>query len=234
MDEELLMDDDNDMDIDDFKTKPLTSLRRTVQNDIFRQRPAITPPRMPKLPTFTIPNREPSPIMPDPFDCYNVPTRRPVPPPPIPRAEARFQPGRIMSAHMDAYDLPRRSILRTSRVDDHDDRFENDRYLSGASRNHYAGNDSAGIFANTSLRRPSPPPMPSHSHHSGYRIVISNLEDTITDGEIRELFEDVGPLISSKMIRQGIAEVIYHNEGDAEVAVETYHNRLVIFNSVYY
>lgn len=222
MDEELLVDEhDMEIDLDTFKTKPLASLRRTVQNDNFRHRPApaLPIPRMPSLPTFSIQNREPSPVLPDPFDCYNVPTRRHVPPPPIPRSE-RFQAGRVMSAHMDAYELPRKSILRPSRIDDHDDRFESDRYVSSEARARYASNDSAGIFANTNIRRPSPPPI-----SSGHRIIVSNLDQSITEGDIRELFEDIGVLVSSRIIRPGIAEVMYQNEGDAEIALETYHNR---------
>jgi polymerase delta-interacting protein 3 len=237
MDEGLLIDED-DMEIDDlstFKTKPLSSLRRTVQNDAYRQRPVITPPRMPRLPTFSIQNtREPSPpILPDPFDCYNVPTRRPVPPPPIPRVERYQTAGRPMSAHMDAYDLPRKSILRgTSRAGgalaltggDHDDRFESDRYISSESRlassSHYPS-ESAGIFASSHLRRPSPPSLSA----GGVRVIVSNLDPSITESDIRELFEDVGPLHAARLIRPGSAEVIYQNPGDNEIAVETYHNR---------
>jgi polymerase delta-interacting protein 3 len=235
MDEQLLVDED-DMEIDDistFKTKPLSSLRRTVQNDIYRQRPAITPPRMPRLPTFSIQNtRDPSPPhLPDPFDCYNVPTRRPVPPPPIPRAERYQTAGRPMSAHMDAYDLPRKSILRgatrsgaalTLSGGDHDDRFESDRYISSESRlssSHYPS-ESAGIFASSHLRRPSPPPIAA-----GVRVIVSNLDPSISESDIRELFEDVGQLHGARLIRPGSAEVIYQNQGDAEIAVETYHNR---------
>lgn len=223
MDEELLV-DDMDMDVDNFKTKPLASLKRTVQNDIYRHKKTstTTPPRMPRLPTFSIANnnipssREDSP---DPFDCYKVPTRRPlIPPPPLPRSDC-FQAGRVMSAHMDAYDLPRKSILRQA-SSDHDDRFESDRYIVAEPRAHYSHADSQGLFANVSMRRPSPPPITP-----GYKIIVHNLNPTISEGEIRELFEDIGVLLSARMIRTGCAEVCYESKGDAEVAMETYHNR---------
>lgn len=215
MDEDMLVDEDMELiNLETFKTKPLGSLRRTVKNDIFR-----TVPRMPKLPTFHIPNREPSPVDDDPFDVYTVPTRRIIPPPPLPGRAERFHPARsMMSAHMDEY-APRKGILRGQLGgSDHDDRFESDRYITSESYSRH-GSDSAGIFAN-SMQRPSPPPI-----STGTRVIISNLDLTITDGDISELFEDVGHLSSHRLVQPGIAEVIYEDAGDAERAVELYHNR---------
>lgn len=223
MDEELLVDDDDleMMDVDSFKTKPLGSLKRTVKNDIFRQRSVVTPPRMPKLPSFSISNREASPLDDiDPFDVYTVPTRRIIPPPPLPGRSERFHPARgIMSAHMDEYG-PRKSILRGAVGNDHDDRFESDRYISSEPRiSRHTVNESAGIFAN-SLRRPSPPPL-----HPGTRVIVSNLDEAISAGDIGELFEDLGTLLSHRILHPGVAEVVYADPGDAERAVEAYHNR---------
>lgn len=218
MDEDMLIDDnDMELDLDAFKTKPIGSLKRTVKNDIFRHR--ITPPRMPKLPTFSIANREPSPLDDiDPFDVYTVPTRRIIPPPPILARAEHFHPARgLMSAHMDEY-LPKKSILRQS-SNDHDDRFESDRYISSEPRSSRSIGESAGIFAN-STRRPSPPPI-----SVGTRVIVSNLDDSISANDIAELFEDLGPLISHRIIRPGVAEVVYVDSGDAERAVEAYHNR---------
>jgi hypothetical protein len=39
------------------------------------------------------------------------------------------------------------------------------------------------------------------------------------------LFEDVGELLVSRLVRPGVAEVIYKTLKDAAKAVETYHNR---------
>jgi RNA recognition motif. (a.k.a. RRM, RBD, or RNP domain) len=203
LDEDLLMEhDDIELDeLNNFNIKPNT-LRRTISNEMFR-----TPPRMPKLPTFSIENPEI-----DPFDCYIVPTRRPtVPLPPLP---ARRPSSKIMTAHMDSYPMePRKSILRSvGRSDEHDDRFENDRYVVKESR--YAHDESAGIFART--EGPS---------KGGYSVIVGNLDAAVTQSEVRELFEDIGALKSCKMIRPGTAEVIYENYGDAERSVDTYHNR---------
>lgn len=221
---DLLMDDEDDFDMSDLQLKPIGSIKRTVRNDIAYR---AAPPSMPKLPHFNI-NQEISRLSPDPFDCYVVPTRRPIPVPPIrsERLDRGYQAGRPMSAHMDAYE-PRKSILRPSVRDDHDDRFDDDRYFaSSASVRSRLNNDSrdrnesAGIFAKLPVRGTSPPPA-----QVGHRIIISNLHTTVTESDVRELFEDVGPLVSAHLVRPGIAEVIYKNLGNAEEAVETYHNR---------
>ncbi|XP_033229846.1 uncharacterized protein LOC117181363 [Belonocnema kinseyi] len=65
----------------------------------------------------------------------------------------------------------------------------------------------------------------SASHTTGYRIVVSNLQANVTQEDIKELFEDVGELLISRLVRPGTAEVIYKTLKDATKAVETYHNR---------
>ncbi|XP_043274069.1 uncharacterized protein [Venturia canescens] len=65
----------------------------------------------------------------------------------------------------------------------------------------------------------------SSSHSTGYRIVVSNLQANVTQEDIKELFEDVGELLVSRLVRPGTAEVIYKTLKDATKAVETYHNR---------
>lgn len=42
---------------------------------------------------------------------------------------------------------------------------------------------------------------------------------------IQELFADIGDLLKSKVIRPGVAEVIYNHRADAIQAVDVYHNR---------
>jgi hypothetical protein len=41
----------------------------------------------------------------------------------------------------------------------------------------------------------------------------------------QELFEDVGPLVTSRLVRPGTAEVVYQVHKDAVKAVDLYHNR---------
>lgn len=65
----------------------------------------------------------------------------------------------------------------------------------------------------------------SPSTPTGHRIVVSNLQPSVTHEDIRELFEDIGPLMTSRLVRPGTAEVVYENHKDAVKAVDVYHNR---------
>jgi hypothetical protein len=224
----MMMDEDSDdedlayQDLKVLKAQASASLRRTVKNDIFSSSP---PRHMPRLPTFSIANREPSPPSLDPFDCYVVPTRRSVAPPPMPPRLERLHSGSKMSAHMDSYDRPsQKGILRQSSRTDHDDRFESDRYMVPESaRARRYSNDSAGIFAKV-VDHKLPSSLP---RTKGYRIIISNLVPSVSENDVEELFGEVGDLLAAKLIRPGVAEVLYRNEGDAEKAHEIYHNRLI-------
>ncbi|XP_017878739.1 polymerase delta-interacting protein 3-like isoform X2 [Ceratina calcarata] len=77
----------------------------------------------------------------------------------------------------------------------------------------------------STLPRPKTSSSSSSPQSSGYRIVVSNLQANVTQEDIKELFEDVGELLVSRLVRPGTAEVIYKTLKDATKAVETYHNR---------
>jgi len=93
------------------------------------------------------------------------------------------------------------------------------------------------LSSNIHSRLDTAPSMRSNSHGilsqpktkvvvpMGHRIVVSNLQPTVTQDDIRELFEDIGHLLVAKLVRPGTAEVIYKNLKDAQKAVDTYHNR---------
>lgn len=66
--------------------------------------------------------------------------------------------------------------------------------------------------------------LPS-SPTAGYRIVVSNLHAKVIHQDIQELFGDIGDLIEARLVRPGVAEVIYRSLKDAEKAVDAYHNR---------
>ncbi|XP_057658407.1 polymerase delta-interacting protein 3-like isoform X2 [Diorhabda carinulata] len=76
--------------------------------------------------------------------------------------------------------------------------------------------ESHGIFSTAKTKVVVP---------AGHRIVVSNLQPTVTQDDIKELFEDIGQLLTAKLVRPGVAEVIYKNLKDAQKAVDTYHNR---------
>lgn len=235
------MDVDYDMEVD--IRRPMGPLKRTVRNEMF-----TVPSTMPPLPTFSrnVRNSSPPPTSSssswntDPFDCYEVHTTRPVmskappPPPSIPRYD----------------DIPpRRGIARARSPPPHPMYAEDRPHLSSTMRARLERapnpNESMGIFAKM--------PPEDHQHHSsssssssrhhhhhhhqqplspspsppitGYRIVVSNLHSSVTQNDIKELFEDIGDLLESRLVRPGVAEVIYRTLKDAEEAVDTYHNR---------
>ncbi|KAJ6639213.1 polymerase delta-interacting protein 3 [Pseudolycoriella hygida] len=80
-------------------------------------------------------------------------------------------------------------------------------------------NMSMGMFSNPYTKPMLPPKT------SGYRIVVSNLHSSVSQSDIKELFEDIGTLVEARLVRTGVAEVIYSSMKDAETAVDTYHNR---------
>ncbi|EAU77553.3 AGAP000924-PA [Anopheles gambiae str. PEST] len=166
----------------------------------------------------------------DPFDHYEV-NQRPnmsVPPPPLPVSSSSSS-------------RPLRSILRTRPSTTPPPTGNGGAgvpaNLSPSMRARLERapnpNKSMGIFAhnfngdppikNYRTRTPSPPPPPTLT--TGYRIVVSNLHPSVTQLDIKELFEDIGDLLESRLVRPGIAEVIYRNLKDAERAVDAYHNR---------
>jgi hypothetical protein len=67
----------------------------------------------------------------------------------------------------------------------------------------------------------------STEHHGGASVLISNLNPTITQSDIIELYGEVGSLAAVNMINQTTALVTYHNSSDAFRAVKVYHNRLL-------
>ena len=46
---------------------------------------------------------------------------------------------------------------------------------------------------------------------AGHRVSVSNLHPVATHEDIKELFGNIGPTASSKMIRPGTAIVVFHN-----------------------
>lgn len=59
----------------------------------------------------------------------------------------------------------------------------------------------------------------------GTKIVIKNLQTSVSQEDILELFGDIGALRRAKLVTPGHAEVTFVNKSDAARAVEIYHNR---------
>lgn len=122
---------------------------------------------------------------------------------------------------------------RGAYIDDHQLSYEMRNRLERAPD---AG-QSAGTFSNpytlqnnhsskpVAAAQPKAVSSASSSVVGGYRIVVSNLHSSVSQSDIRELFEDIGELVDARLVRPGVAEVIFRTLKDSELAVDTYHNR---------
>ncbi|KAM7348524.1 uncharacterized protein ACRADG_007795 isoform 2-T2 [Cochliomyia hominivorax] len=210
------VDYDNMEKMEEEEYAAASRLSRTVQNDIAYE---LAPPAPRRLNSWGSTSNEHF----DPFDVYEVPYST--------RHERRMSP--------DLPAPPSKGILRSSSLRDRSPDAYSRRYLPEQtshlsyemrSRLERAPDPHAsmGIFSNplkpsSSSSMSSGSMMPTSS--SGYRIVVSNLHTSVTQSDIKELFEDIGELIDSRIVRPGVAEVIYKSLVDAEKAVDTYHNR---------
>ncbi|KAH8276670.1 hypothetical protein KR044_007629 [Drosophila immigrans] len=70
-----------------------------------------------------------------------------------------------------------------------------------------------------------PLPLSVVNNKPGYRLLVSNLHANVTTADIRELFNDIGPMYDAHVVRPGTAEVIYKSLEHAEMAVDAYHQR---------
>lgn len=213
----------NTMDVDE---PSIYSLRRTVKNELSLPVHSSIPP----FPNFGRSARKSPPpfsrsipIVPsDPFDCYEVPVRRPM---------DVSEPVNIQRKiyNIESDDIHRKGILRPP-SSSHMNPILARRYvpdenssLSYEMRSRLENapdpNESSGIFAREPQQIQQQPSL------SGYRIVVSNLHTSVSQGDIKELFEDIGELMEARLVRPGVAEVIFRTREDAEEAVDTYHNR---------
>ncbi|XP_030855018.1 polymerase delta-interacting protein 3-like [Strongylocentrotus purpuratus] len=65
----------------------------------------------------------------------------------------------------------------------------------------------------------------THAQPPGTRLIISNLQISVTVDDIKELFGAIGELTKTRMVKPGLAEVVYVSRTDAIQAISTYHNR---------
>ncbi|CAL8114026.1 unnamed protein product [Orchesella dallaii] len=68
---------------------------------------------------------------------------------------------------------------------------------------------------------------PPATSESRYKVLVSNLQPSVTSDDILELFGDIGRLMEARLTSSGHAEVVYTKKADALKAVEAYHNRLL-------
>lgn len=197
--------DDVDMELN-YQYPSSAGLRRTVKNEIAYV-PSST---MPPLPTFKY--VEPSRRMTatrsadfeaDPFDCYEVPVARP-----YDVSEPRNLNRSVLGAQMDAYshkglrsssnvmssmEYERSMPLSSSQYKSGGDPMSSKRYI--ADENSHLShemrvrlqrapdrNQSAGIFTNPYQ---APDPRERQITNAGYRIVVSNLHNSVSQSDIK-------------------------------------------------
>uniref|UniRef100_T1PJS5 RNA recognition protein n=1 Tax=Musca domestica TaxID=7370 RepID=T1PJS5_MUSDO len=210
------VDYDNMEKMEEEEYAAATRLSRTVRNDMVYDMGSSSSRRLDSWGTVHNDHF-------DPFDVYEVPHNA--------RHERRLSP--------ELPPPPAKGILRSSLRDRSPDPYqrrypsEHSSHLSYEMRSRLERapdpHASMGIFSNP-LTPPSPPNGSSSfggskSSSSGYRIVVSNLHPSVTQSDIKELFEDIGELYDSRIVRPGVAEIIYKSLAHAEKAVDTYHNR---------
>ncbi|KAG5279812.1 hypothetical protein AALO_G00081860 [Alosa alosa] len=77
--------------------------------------------------------------------------------------------------------------------------------------------------ADTSTR--SAPPQPAFSPLEGTKITVNNLHPRVTEEDIVELFCVCGALKRARLVKQGVAEVVFVKKEDAISAYRKYNNR---------
>ncbi|ALC48723.1 CG18259 [Drosophila busckii] len=177
----------------------------------------------------------------DPFAIYEAarnrvsrPTLPPMPPPPPPY-ESRVDNGEPM------FERRQRNMVASSNLPESLRArlfgSEPDRRVShGIYANENGSSDLSktvpGLSSLSMRQRRSPPlpmgiplPLSSSNNKPGYRLLVSNLCGNVTTSDIRELFNDIGPMYDAHVVRPGTAEVIYKSLEHAEMAVDAYHQR---------
>ncbi|CAG5897461.1 unnamed protein product [Menidia menidia] len=78
----------------------------------------------------------------------------------------------------------------------------------------------------TEARTPAPtPPQPTFSPLEGTKITVNNLHPRVTEEDIVELFCVCGALKRARLVKVGVAEVVFVRKEDAVSAYRKYNNR---------
>ncbi|XP_062620006.1 uncharacterized protein LOC134281586 [Saccostrea cucullata] len=79
------------------------------------------------------------------------------------------------------------------------------------------------VLTSASVKEEEIPAEPQES--SGYRVIVSNLHTIVVQNDIIELFGAIGPIKRARLLKAGVAEVVYLNKEDVQKAIQKYHNR---------
>ncbi|XP_042218283.1 uncharacterized protein LOC121863613 isoform X2 [Homarus americanus] len=144
--------------------------------------------------------REPSPLYDDEWESVG---RLPV------RMSARIPSGRLHS------DVPERLAVR---VPAKKRPIYDDNEMEPINRPKKVAPLSSGLMAR--LDQPQRPAAPQ-----GGKVLVTNLHHCVSVEDMEELFGTIGPILSARMIREGVAEAVFMNIEDAFRSVEVFNNR---------
>ncbi|XP_069188996.1 uncharacterized protein [Procambarus clarkii] len=77
---------------------------------------------------------------------------------------------------------------------------------------------SSGLMAR--LDQPQRPAAPQ-----GGKVLVTNLHHCVSVEDMEELFGTIGPILSTRMVREGVAEAVFMHVEDAYRSVEVFNNR---------
>lgn len=80
--------------------------------------------------------------------------------------------------------------------------------------------DGGGLGASAGRRSPSDPLQ-------GVSVLVANLHPQVTEGDIRDLFQDIGPMHDARMVAVGTALATFQRQADAMKAFKAYNGRLL-------
>ena len=73
----------------------------------------------------------------------------------------------------------------------------------------------------------TPTALASPQSTTGFSVVVSNLNPSVTQAEVTELFNEIGPVQSVQVINSSTAMVTYYNAAHASQAIAEYNNRFL-------
>ncbi|XP_074648061.1 uncharacterized protein LOC141903715 [Tubulanus polymorphus] len=106
-------------------------------------------------------------------------------------------------------------------------RIQNDQYMEPApaakqpplvtTRTHKA--------AVKELKKPEDEDVVIISPLQGFKVLVTNLHPIVTQDDIMELFSALGPLRKGRLVKKGVAEIVFHTKEHALMSVKKYNNR---------
>uniref|UniRef100_A0A1E1XKY2 Putative dna polymerase delta n=1 Tax=Amblyomma sculptum TaxID=1581419 RepID=A0A1E1XKY2_AMBSC len=99
---------------------------------------------------------------------------------------------------------------------------------SGLGRSPRASTSLSRIQHRLDGRGLDTPPRRSPSEPlQGVSVLVSNLHPQVTESDVRDLFQDIGPMHDARMVGVSTALATFHRHADAMKAYKTYHGRLL-------